>query len=145
MAAAQERGLAVGRDVAITGFDDIPLAQYSHPPLTTVHQPIYQIGQMICDMLIKRIRGEDLLEPYVLLRPSLVVRRSTVGARSSGGAIGLEPEIPRKVCGKSQDSILAAKRTLRTELETNSSMPAGVGFLKMVGYKVAIVARDSAD
>jgi hypothetical protein len=49
------------------------------------------------------------------------------------------------VCGKSQDSILAAKRTLRTELETNSSMPAGVGFLKMVGYKVAIVARDSAD
>jgi LacI family transcriptional regulator len=79
MAAAQERGLTVGRDVAITGFDDIPPAQYSHPPLTTVHQPIYRIGRMICDMLIKCIRGESLSERHVLLQPSLVVRRSSGG------------------------------------------------------------------
>jgi LacI family transcriptional regulator len=77
LTAAQERGLIVGRDVAITGFDDIPPAQYSHPPLTTVHQPIYRIGRMICDMLIKSIRGEPLPERHVLLRPSLVIRRSS--------------------------------------------------------------------
>ncbi|UCC89072.1 MAG: LacI family DNA-binding transcriptional regulator [Anaerolineales bacterium] len=79
MAAAQERGLIVGQDVAITGFDDIPLAQHSHPALTTLHQPIYRIGRMICDMLIKCIRGESLPERHVLLQPSLVVRRSSGG------------------------------------------------------------------
>jgi LacI family transcriptional regulator len=77
MAAAQERGLIVGRDVAVTGFDDIPLAQHSHPPLTTVHQPIYRIGRMVCDMLIKSIQGEPLPERHVLLRPSLVIRLSS--------------------------------------------------------------------
>jgi LacI family transcriptional regulator len=79
MAAAQERDLVVGRDLAIVGFDDIPPAQHSHPPLTTVHQPIYRIGRMICDMLIKCIRGENLAERHVLLQPSLVVRRSSGG------------------------------------------------------------------
>jgi len=79
MAAAQERGLIVGRDVAVTGFDDIPLAQHSHPPLTTVHQPIYRIGRMICDMLSKSIQGEPLPERHVLLRPSLVIRLSSGG------------------------------------------------------------------
>jgi LacI family transcriptional regulator len=79
MAAAQERDLIVGQDIAITGFDDIPPAQYSHPPLTTVHQPINRIGRMICEMLIQCIRGEDLAERHVLLRPSLVVRGSSSG------------------------------------------------------------------
>jgi LacI family transcriptional regulator len=79
MAAAQERGLVVGQDVAITGFDDIPPAQQSHPPLTTIHQPIYRIGQMICDMLIRQIRGEPLEERHVVLQPSLIVRGSSSG------------------------------------------------------------------
>jgi len=47
MSAAQERGLKVGHDVSITGFDDIPLAENAHPPLTTVHQPVYKIGTMV--------------------------------------------------------------------------------------------------
>jgi LacI family transcriptional regulator len=77
ISAAQKRGLAVGRDVAITGFDDIPLAEHSHPPLTTVHQPIYDIGRRICDMQIRLIRGEELAERHVLLEPELVVRESS--------------------------------------------------------------------
>ncbi len=83
MTAAQERGLVVGQDVAITGFDDIPPAQHSHPPLTTVHQPIYRIGQMICDMLTRQIRGEELEEPHVVLQPSLIVRGSSGGKASA--------------------------------------------------------------
>jgi LacI family transcriptional regulator len=77
ISAAQKRGLVVGRDVAVTGFDDIPLAEHSHPPLTTVRQPIYDIGRQICDMLIRRIGGEELAESHVLLQPELVVRESS--------------------------------------------------------------------
>jgi LacI family transcriptional regulator len=77
ISAAQKRGLAVGRDIAITGFDDIPLAEHSHPPLTTVRQPIYDIGRQICDMLIQVIQGEKLTERQVLLQPELIVRESS--------------------------------------------------------------------
>ena len=76
MSAAQERGLVVGRDIAITGFDDIPMAEHSHPPLTTVHQPVYKIGGMVCEMLIKLIQGEHLEQEHIVLKPTLVVRQS---------------------------------------------------------------------
>jgi LacI family transcriptional regulator len=77
MTAAQERGLVVGQHVSITGFDDLPPAEHAHPPLTTVHQPVYKIGVMVCQLLIKVIQGEDLPEPQVILQPSLVVRQSS--------------------------------------------------------------------
>jgi LacI family transcriptional regulator len=75
--AAQERGLVVGRDVSITGFDDIPLAENAHPPLTTVQQPVYRIGAMVCDMLVKVVRQEVIEERQIILKPSLIVRQST--------------------------------------------------------------------
>ncbi len=77
ISAAQKRGLMVGRDVAITGFDDIPLAEHAHPSLTTLHQPIYDIGRQICDMLIRLIQGEELARRHVLLKPELIVRESS--------------------------------------------------------------------
>lgn len=76
MSAIQERGLVVGRDIAVTGFDDIPMAEHSHPPLTTVHQPIYQIGKMVCEMLIRLIQGEEINPRQVILQPRLVIRQS---------------------------------------------------------------------
>jgi len=79
ISAAQERGLVVGQDIAITGFDNIPLAEHCHPPLTTVHQPIYQIGETVCEMLIKRIQGVTIEEEHILLTPSLVIRQSCGG------------------------------------------------------------------
>ncbi|MEJ2737264.1 MAG: LacI family DNA-binding transcriptional regulator [Anaerolineae bacterium] len=77
ISAAQKQGLVVGRDTAITGFDDIPWAEHSHPPLTTLRQPIYDIGRQICDMLVRLIQGEELAERHVLLQPELVVRESS--------------------------------------------------------------------
>jgi LacI family transcriptional regulator len=76
MSAAQQRGLMVGRDVSVAGFDDIPLAEHTHPPLTTVRQPIYEIGQRITRMLTAVIRGETPEEQQVLLTPQLVIRDS---------------------------------------------------------------------
>jgi LacI family transcriptional regulator len=81
ISAALERGIEVGEDIGITGFDDIPLAEHFHPALTTVHQPIYQIGEMVSEMLIKRIKNQPLDQRQFLLKPKLVVRQSC-GANS---------------------------------------------------------------
>lgn len=77
ISAAQKRGLVVGRDASITGFDDIPWAEHSHPPLTTLRQPIYDIGRQICDMLVRLLQGAELVERHVLLQPELIVRESS--------------------------------------------------------------------
>jgi len=76
ISAAQTRGLEVGSDVAITGFDDIPPAEHSHPPLTTLHQPIYKIATMLTEMLLDIIAGQTPAQSQVILEPRLVVRRS---------------------------------------------------------------------
>lgn len=73
----QQRGLQVGTDIALGGFDDIPLAAYVNPPLTTLHQPIYEIGRRTCRILIDRLKSGNLENQQVLLTPSLVVRESS--------------------------------------------------------------------
>lgn len=77
ISAAQERGLAVGRDVSITGFDDIVLAEYANPPLTTIHQPAHRIGSMICQMLVKIVNRQPLAEQQIILQPELIIRQSS--------------------------------------------------------------------
>lgn len=84
MSAIQERGLTVGRDISVTGFDDIPMAEHSHPPLTTVRQPIYRIGKTVCEMLIRLIQSQELSPRQVILEPELVVRQSC-GSTKGGG------------------------------------------------------------
>lgn len=86
LTAAQNLGLEIGKDIAITGFDDIPWAENTHPPLTTVRQPIYQIGTLVTEMLIDTIRGEPPAETPILLQPSLVVRASSLNRKKGGDA-----------------------------------------------------------
>lgn len=85
MSAAQERGLTVGQDISITGFDDIPPAEHAHPPLTTVNQPIYKIGTTVCQMLIKLILGQKIEQQQIIMQPSLVIRQSTGPAKPFEG------------------------------------------------------------
>jgi LacI family transcriptional regulator len=79
MRAAREAGLNVGRHLSVVGFDDITLAEHAHPPLTTVRQPIYEIGQRVCRMLVRILAGEPLKEEecQVLFEPELVIRDSS--------------------------------------------------------------------
>lgn len=72
----QQHGLRVGADVAVGGFDDIPLAAYVTPALTTVRQPIHEIGRQVCAMLIDIVNGRSPENPHVLLTPELIVRDS---------------------------------------------------------------------
>ena len=81
MQAARERGLTIGRDISITGFDDIDMAATVTPSLTTVRQPMFRMGEAAVDMLIKRSRGEKLARRHVQLDTELIVRQSTGAAR----------------------------------------------------------------
>jgi LacI family transcriptional regulator, galactose operon repressor len=71
-----ERGLEVPRDVAVTGFDDIPVARHMHPPLTTSRQPIWELGTTAFDVLYCMISGEPQTEPEVVLPVELIIRGS---------------------------------------------------------------------
>lgn len=77
MSAIQERGFIVGKDISVTGFDNIPLSEHSHPQLTTLTQPIYKIGNLVCEILIKTIRGEKIENTQIILKPELIIRQST--------------------------------------------------------------------
>jgi DNA-binding LacI/PurR family transcriptional regulator len=78
--AAQERGLRVPEDIAVVGFDDVPLASYVSPSLTTVHQPIYEQGvyaaRIALDMLKSNGQKQTPTPPRIILPTSLVIRRS---------------------------------------------------------------------
>jgi LacI family transcriptional regulator len=77
MAAVQDQGLEVGNDVVVTGYGDILLAEYSQPPLTTIHRSTYILGQQACQILTARLQGEPIENKDVVFKPSLVIRQSS--------------------------------------------------------------------
>ncbi len=79
MRAAHERGLVVGRDLAVAGYDGTEDSEHTQPALTTVKQPIYDTARQLVRMLIARIDGKELAEPHVIIQPELIVRASTGG------------------------------------------------------------------
>lgn len=76
MKAITDMGKVVGRDIAVTGFDNITVAEYANPPLTTVSQPIQEIGQHLVEMLIQIIHQRPPTESQILLSPIVIVRDS---------------------------------------------------------------------
>ena len=77
--ALKEAGLRVGTDVSVIGFDDIPYAHFFDPPLTTVHQPIHEMGKEAGRMLLLRLEGDTSAERLSKIFPTqLVVRESTI-------------------------------------------------------------------
>ena len=77
LAAAAERGLRVPGDVSVTGFDDIDLAQATSPRLTTVRQPLGEMGRMAVSLLIRLLEHQQVEALHVELATELVVRDST--------------------------------------------------------------------
>jgi DNA-binding LacI/PurR family transcriptional regulator len=72
----RELGRPVPEDVAVVGFEDSPLAGQTDPPLTTVHQPVEEMGRQMARLLVATIRGEPVDPPYVVLETHLVRRES---------------------------------------------------------------------
>ncbi len=79
MSAIASSGLAIPRDVAVVGFDDIAMAGHVHPSLTTVRQDLAHGARLLVDLLLRRVAGEDTSS--VTLPAKLVVRESSGGPR----------------------------------------------------------------
>lgn len=77
MKAINDFGLRVDYDVAVGGFDDISLAAFTNPPLTTVRQPIREMGGRACAILIDIILKRQVEEKRILFQPILIERESS--------------------------------------------------------------------
>lgn len=80
-----DQHIRVPEDVAVVGFDDIPQASYAVPSLTTVHQPLYEIGKLACERLIELIHGRLSHVREVL--PIYLQIRESCGAKLKGLAV----------------------------------------------------------
>src|SRR6202451_117617 len=77
MRAFQEAGLRVPQDISVIGFDDIQGAAFSNPGLTTVRQPLADMGRLAAQTLLSRIEGATDCPAEIPIEPELVVRQST--------------------------------------------------------------------
>ena len=88
LSALQEAGVRVPGDVAVGGFDDIPVARFLSPPLTTVRVGIAELGALAMERLLAAVEEGDAFERRREVRPATLVVRGSCGARTpSGGEI----------------------------------------------------------
>ena len=94
--ALRERGRRVPDDIAVVGFDDIPSAPYFDPPLTTVHQPTYELGQVAARTLIDLTHGGVPPSEPIRLATHLVIRQSCGAAIAAKGGNAPEAQTHRQ-------------------------------------------------
>lgn len=75
--ALMNNGLQVPNDVSIVGFDDIQGAAFHNPSLTTIRQPLHQMGTTAARILLQRIRGQATFPEFIPIHPELIIREST--------------------------------------------------------------------
>ncbi|MCE0495047.1 substrate-binding domain-containing protein [Vibrio salinus] len=74
--AAHELNIKIPEDISIIGYDDIHIANFMTPPLTTIHQPKYRLGQAAVETLIKRLSTPGLPDTIIELEPTLIERNT---------------------------------------------------------------------
>jgi LacI family transcriptional regulator len=75
--AIKRADLNIPRDIALVGFDDIPMAAYYNPPLTTIRLPAYGLGWAASDLLVRLIQGEHMDQEGIFLESKLIIRSSS--------------------------------------------------------------------
>ena len=75
-AALREAGLRIPENISLVGFDDIPWAQYSDPPLTTIRLPAQRLAQTSCVVLMDLLQGKEPPTRRLILDTELIVRKS---------------------------------------------------------------------
>jgi LacI family transcriptional regulator len=86
MAAARERGLSIPDDLSVLGFDDIPAAAQVHPTLTTIRQPLAEMGRTAVQLLFRYISEPDAPMKRIELPTELIIRQSCQPPRTALGA-----------------------------------------------------------
>lgn len=119
--ALTELGRRVPEDVSVVGIDDIDLAAYSNPPLTTVRQSFEDTGRRAVQRLVAQINNPDISTPPDLVAPSLMVRASTAprqlpkAALDQAALLRPEPVPPGAECQKWGPDAGSARRGARVE------------------------------
>ena len=75
--AIRDHGLRVPEDISVVGFDDIQSAAFQNPSITTIRQPLHQMGTIAARVLLQRVRGQDSVPDTLAVLPELVIREST--------------------------------------------------------------------
>lgn len=79
--AIHEHGLRVPQDISVVGFDDIQSAAFYNPSITTIRQPLLQMGALAARILLQRVRGQTDVPAALPVLPELVIRESTCPPR----------------------------------------------------------------
>jgi len=82
--ALQDFGLRVPLDVSVIGFDDINAAAFNNPRLTTIRQPLAEMGKIAAQSVLNRLHGSEGFREQIKIEPELIVRESTFTAKSLG-------------------------------------------------------------
>lgn len=84
--ALQDAGFRVPEDISIVGFDNIHFAEFNSPPITTIRQPLFEMGELAAQILLKKLsksnNGEEF-PPTLYIEPELIVRKSTAPVKVS--------------------------------------------------------------
>jgi LacI family transcriptional regulator len=76
--AAEEIGLKVPKSLSVVALDDIEVAAYQHPPLTTIRQPFADMATLAIELLLKTVMGSVIPDSKIIIDPQLIVRQSTM-------------------------------------------------------------------
>ncbi|HEV2620099.1 MAG TPA: substrate-binding domain-containing protein, partial [Acidobacteriaceae bacterium] len=79
-------GISVPSEVSIVGFDDVEMAAIAYPRLTSIHQPLREMGERAAQIVLGQIAQSEPLAANVKMKPTLVCRDSTASARTKPGA-----------------------------------------------------------
>jgi signal transduction histidine kinase/DNA-binding LacI/PurR family transcriptional regulator/ActR/RegA family two-component response regulator len=101
MDALRSRNIRVPEDVAIIGFDDISEARHSAPPLSTIRQPLRQLGRLGIEILLRRVQGEQM-DDLITLPAEFVVRRSC-GCSAETDRVANTTKVPVLLAGPSTE------------------------------------------
>ena len=93
--ALQDSGMQVPADVSVIGFDDIKAAEFNNPRLTTIRQPLANMGRMAAQCVLNRIHGRERFRKQIIVEPELVVRESTQAIRQENKPIRKTNKLPR--------------------------------------------------
>jgi LacI family transcriptional regulator len=75
--AIRDQGMRVPEDISVVGFDDIQSAAFQNPSITTIRQPLHEMGTIAARILLQRVRGQSAAPQVLPVLPELVIREST--------------------------------------------------------------------